>query len=93
MDVLAFTNYIKSLGLSLSNQSKIIDKYIEIQRNNEINKKIIKSVTLDQYANQIITMFNNNSNLSSSVFANYIKFAIEKIINSPDLITEIVKKD
>lgn len=93
MDVLVFTNYIKSLGLSLSNQSKIIDKYIEIQRNNEINKKIIKSVTLDQYANQIITMFNNNSNLSSSVFANYIKFAIEKIINSPDLITEIVKKD
>lgn len=93
MDVLAFTNYIKSLGLSLSNQSKIIDKYIEIQRNNEINKKIIKSVTLDQYVNQIITMFNNNSNLSSSVFANYIKFAIEKIINSPDLITEIVKKD
>lgn len=91
MDVLQFTNFIKGLGLSNKKQDKIINEYISLKRQEEINKKIRKSVTLDQYCNQIITMIKQNPDLSNQVYADYIKFSIEKILNSKDLEIEVKK--
>lgn len=93
MDVLVFTNYIKSLKLPLATQASIIEKYIEIQRNIEINKKISNSVNLNMYINQIITMFKSNSDLPTSTYTKYIKFVIEQIINSTTSMEDIAKKD
>lgn len=91
MDTLQFTNFIKSLGLSSKKQDKIIQEYISLKRQEEINKKIRSSTTLDQYCNQIITMIKQNPDLSNQVYADYIKFSIEKILNSKDLEIEVKK--
>lgn len=91
MDILQFTNFIKSLGLSNKKQDKIINEFISLKRQEEINKKIRKSTTLDQYCNQIITMIKQNPDLSNRVYTDYIKFSIEKILNSKDLEIEVKK--
>lgn len=93
MDILVFTNYIKSLRLPLATQTNIIEKYIEVQRNADVNKRISNSTNLNMYINQIITMFKTNPDLPTSTYTKYIKFVIEQIARSSGLLEELTKKD
>lgn len=81
MDTLQFTNFIRNSGISLAKQKLIINKYIELQRNSEINKKFTTTTT-EQYCKQIISMIKNNPNLPNDTYISYIKFVMEKVFEA-----------
>ena len=82
--VLQFATFLKSIGMQLSKQDRVLNWFIQYQRDTQVQSQITSSTDLEnleeEYCEQIIAMFKNYPDLTVETCKNYLKLVFSKLL-------------